>query len=337
MDQYKALYQKILNLSNKILDRKIENQQLLRQDENTVSLLIQFEMVLKRILRETNDRIFEEYMEQEQVRLINDLTIIDEYYQTAWDMYQAFRPRVAEDPALFPGRMLKDHDAVYVIRKKLGSGTRSHVFEATVYPGDELSPGIGRTVAIKEFPDLNLENNFHNELFILRHLDQLEDPGVITMTNGHRLIVMKFHHGYEMTQLIQQLREPLQSREALNDPTNGQHQFQMLLALRDEYAASLRKLHRKGVVHGDAWPSNVLICHGSDGCDGNKYQWIDFELARISSNEADFNKDLALALIAFDYAAGLAPRQLMHYGRAVWNESAGMFEYVLPPLHPVSL
>lgn len=322
-----------MNLSAKIMERNIRDIQLLQQNEIALALLHEFEMSLTKLMQEPDDNVFYELLEMKEMKLFNDLSSIDNQYQKTWDLYQQFRPRVAEDPELFVGMVMENAAGTFVIDKKLGSGTRCHVFEATVYPG-EIAPGQGRKVAIKEFPDLNLDENFHNEVFVLRHLDQLDDVGVIIRKNGHRLVVMKYHSGYEMTDLIKQLRQRPTAIELLLDPHRNQKQYQALIQLRDEYAESLRQLHRKGVIHGDAWPSNVLVCHGVNGCEGNKYAWIDFELAKLSSREEDFDQDLAYALMAFDAAARFSPRELVSYGRTVWNPAREKYEYVLPPLHP---
>jgi serine/threonine protein kinase len=148
----------------------------------------------------------------------------------------------------------------YEIVRQLGKGGM-----ATVYLGRQTS--IGRTVAIKVMP----RHFMHDDTFMQRFerevkvIAELQHPRVLPVFDygqieGRPYIVMAYMAGGTLTDRIEQGPMPLEEIERLVT----------------QIAEGLDHAHRKGVIHRDFKPSNVLLDEH-----GNVYL-ADFGIAKIS-------------------------------------------------------
>jgi serine/threonine protein kinase len=148
----------------------------------------------------------------------------------------------------------------YEIVRQLGKGGM-----ATVYLGRQTS--IGRTVAIKVMP----RHFMHDDTFMQRFerevkvIAELQHPRVLPVFDygqieGRPYIVMAYMAGGTLTDRIEQGPMPLEEIERLVT----------------QMAEGLDHAHRKGVIHRDFKPSNVLLDEH-----GNVYL-ADFGIAKIS-------------------------------------------------------
>jgi serine/threonine protein kinase len=148
----------------------------------------------------------------------------------------------------------------YEIVRQLGKGGM-----ATVYLGRQTS--IGRTVAIKVMP----RHFMHDDTFMQRFerevkvIAELQHPRVLPVFDygqieGRPYIVMAYMAGGTLADRIEQGPMPLEEIERLVT----------------QMAEGLDHAHRKGVIHRDFKPSNVLLDEH-----GNVYL-ADFGIAKIS-------------------------------------------------------
>ncbi len=150
----------------------------------------------------------------------------------------------------------------YTIGDMLGQGGM-----ATVYRAKQSS--IGRTVAIKVMPmffmhEPTFMQRFEREVQVIA---ELQHPRVLPVYDygqieGRPFIVMAYMPGGTLTDLIKQGPMPL-------DET---------VRLMEQIAEGLDHAHRKGVIHRDFKPSNVLLDEN-----GNAYL-SDFGIAKISES-----------------------------------------------------
>ena len=148
----------------------------------------------------------------------------------------------------------------YEIRRKLGEGGM-----ASVYLAEQTS--IGRTVAIKVLPphfmhDPTFMQRFEREVKVSA---DLQHPRVLPVYDygqigGRPYIVMAYMAGGTLADRLQQGPMPLDE----------------VVRLIEQIAEGLDHAHRRGVVHRDFKPSNVLLDQ-----QGNAYL-ADFGIAKIS-------------------------------------------------------
>ena len=178
----------------------------------------------------------------------------------------------------------------YQIAGEIGRGASGVVFKAT-------DPAIGRTVAIKAVPLTALSDPAAHERksdSVLREAQAagtLSHPNIVTvydvLTDGDSTyIVMEFVPGPSLEELLQKHQIP--QRE------------EMLVYLR-QVAEALDYAHRKGIVHRDVKPANILI--SAAGAERTA-KISDFGMADTVARDAMQRGDVAITL---DY---LSPEQI---------------------------
>jgi len=153
----------------------------------------------------------------------------------------------------------------YEIKKELGRGGMATVYRA-------FDPSFDRDVAIKVLPRELLHNPQFSDRFQreVKTIAQLEHPAIVAVYDvgeheGIPFFVMRYMPGGSLTDMIKQGRfNPLDTARIV-----------------ERLASALSYAHRKGVIHRDLKPDNILF--NEDG-----YPFIsDFGIAKIS--EANSN------------------------------------------------
>jgi serine/threonine protein kinase len=155
----------------------------------------------------------------------------------------------------------------YKILDTIGTGATSRVARAH-------DPMIGRVVAIKLFaPEIAKGQARENFLREARVVGQIAHPYIITLhdmgideASGIPYLVMEFIEGQPLDKHLEK----------------GSIPFARACAWAGNVATALAVAHRKGVIHGDVKPANILITE--DG----RVKLTDFGMARLAShNGAD--------------------------------------------------
>jgi serine/threonine protein kinase len=155
----------------------------------------------------------------------------------------------------------------YEIRDRLGSGGMSNVYRAT----DSI---LERTVAVKVLA----EHLSDDERFVARfrrealavaklihpNIVQVYDTGV---DDGRHYIVMEYVEGRSGAQLLQS--------EAPFDP-------EVTVDIGAQSCAGLDYAHRRGIIHRDVKPGNLMIVGGPVGGGGMTVKLTDFGIARAA-------------------------------------------------------
>ncbi len=153
----------------------------------------------------------------------------------------------------------------YEILEIIGSGANSRVARAH-------DPMIGRVVAIKLFPS-QLARGEARQRFLreARVVGQLSHPSIITLhdmgieeSTLTPYLVMEFLEGQPLDRILER----------------GSIPFPRACAWAAEAATALSAAHRKGVIHGDVKPANILIT------DEGRVKLMDFGMARLASRDS---------------------------------------------------
>jgi eukaryotic-like serine/threonine-protein kinase len=153
----------------------------------------------------------------------------------------------------------------YEILEIIGTGAHGRVARAH-------DPMIGRLVAIKLFPK-DLAKGEARLRFIqeARVVGQLSHPSIITLhdmgideATQTPYLVMEFLDGQPLDRILEK----------------GSIPFGKACAWAAEVAAALSVAHRKGVIHGDVKPANMLIT------DDGRVKLMDFGMARLASRDS---------------------------------------------------
>ena len=153
----------------------------------------------------------------------------------------------------------------YEILEIIGTGANGRVARAH----DSM---IGRLVAIKLFPK-ELATGEARQRFIqeARVVGQLSHPSIITLhdmgideATQTPYLVMEFLEGQPLDRILEK----------------GSIPFSKSCAWVAEVACALGVAHRKGVIHGDVKPANVLIT------DDGRVKLMDFGMARLASRDS---------------------------------------------------
>ena len=158
----------------------------------------------------------------------------------------------------------------YQIIDSIGSGANSKVVRAH-------DPMIGRIVAIKLFSPALAQGEGRNKfLQEARVVGQLSHPCIVTLhdmgiddATNTPYLVMEFLEGQPLDKLL----------------GKGNVPFPRACAWVGELASALTIAHRRGVIHGDLKPANVLIL------DDGRVKLTDFGMARLANHD---KKDTAL-------------------------------------------
>ena len=152
----------------------------------------------------------------------------------------------------------------YEILEIIGTGAHGRVARAH----DSM---IGRLVAIKLFPK-ELAKGEARDRFIqeARVIGQLSHPSIITLhdmgideATQTPYLVMEFLDGQPLDRILEK----------------GSIPFSKACAWAAEVACALGAAHRKGVIHGDVKPANMLIT------DDGRVKLMDFGMARLASRD----------------------------------------------------
>jgi len=153
----------------------------------------------------------------------------------------------------------------YQILDTIGIGANSRVVRA-------FDPMIARTVAIKLFPTA-LAAGEGRERFLkeARVVGQISHSSIVALhdmgideTSSTPYLVMEYLEGQPLERMLDK----------------GSIPFPRACAWVAEVALALGVAHRKGIIHGDVKPANILI--GDDG----RIKLTDFGMARLASRDA---------------------------------------------------
>ena len=153
----------------------------------------------------------------------------------------------------------------YEILEIIGTGATGRVARAH----DGM---IGRQVAIKLFSkELATGEGRQRFLQEARVVGQLSHPSIITLhdmgideATQTPYLVMEFLDGQPLDRILEK----------------GSMPFSRACAIVAEVASALAAAHRKGVIHGDVKPANVLIT------DDGRVKLMDFGMARLASRDS---------------------------------------------------
>ena len=153
----------------------------------------------------------------------------------------------------------------YEILEIIGTGAHGRVARAH-------DPMIGRLVAIKLFPK-ELASGEARQRFIqeARVVGQLSHPSIITL---HDMGID------EATQTPYLVMEYLEGQPLDRILEKGSVPYPRACAWAAEVACALGVAHRKGVIHGDVKPANMLIT------DDGRLKLMDFGMARLASRDS---------------------------------------------------
>jgi eukaryotic-like serine/threonine-protein kinase len=152
----------------------------------------------------------------------------------------------------------------YEILEVIGAGANSRVARA-------FDPLIARIVAIKLFPT-ELAHGEARYRFVqeARVVGQISHPAVIALhdmgvdeTSQTPYLVMEFIQGQSLERLLEK----------------GSIPCMKACAWAAELATALAVAHRKGVIHGDVKPANILIT------EDDRVKLTDFGMARLASRD----------------------------------------------------
>ncbi len=153
----------------------------------------------------------------------------------------------------------------YEILEIIGTGAHSRVARAH-------DPMIGRLVAVKLFPP-ELARGEARQRFLqeARVVGQLSHVSIITLhdmgieeSTQTPYLVMEFLEGQTLDRILDK----------------GTIPFPKACAWAAEVAGALTVAHRKGVIHGDVKPANILIT------DDGRVKLMDFGMARLASRDS---------------------------------------------------
>jgi len=152
----------------------------------------------------------------------------------------------------------------YQILETIGTGANSRVVRG-------FDPMIDRSVAIKLFsPQLARGDARTKFIREARVVGKLSHPFIITLhdmgieeTTGTPYLVMELVEGHSVEKAL----------------SSGSVPFQTACAWAAQVAVALNVAHRRGIIHGDVKPANVLITSDS------RTKLTDFGMARLASHD----------------------------------------------------
>src|SRR5215218_2477520 len=175
-----------------------------------------------------------------------------------------------EDPLL--GRVL---DGKYEIVAPLGVGGMGSVYRARrVLIGDEVAVKVLHTKFVN---DETLVERFRREA---RAAAQLQHPNVVTIHDygeargreGFAYIVMELVRGESLRQLLR--------REGRQTPARA-------VSLMRDVCAGVGAAHRRGIVHRDIKPDNIIVVPADEDSPAESVKVVDFGIAKLRDMAAD--------------------------------------------------
>lgn len=153
----------------------------------------------------------------------------------------------------------------YEILEVIGTGATGRVARAH-------DPMIGRLVAIKLFPK-ELAQGEARQRFLqeARVVGRLSHPAIITLHD------MGFDEPTQTPYLVMELLEGQPLDKILD---RGSIPLPRACAMVAEVASALAAAHRKGVIHGDVKPANILVTND------DRVKLMDFGMARLASHDS---------------------------------------------------
>ena len=152
----------------------------------------------------------------------------------------------------------------YQILDTIGVGANSRVVRA-------FDPMIGRSVAIKLFPPA-LANGEGRARFLkeARVVGQISHPSIVALhdmgideSSSTPYLVMEYVEGQPLERMLDK----------------GSIPFPRACAWIGDVASALSLAHRKGIIHGDVKPANILVS------DEGRIKLTDFGMARLASHD----------------------------------------------------
>lgn len=160
---------------------------------------------------------------------------------------------------------MQAHVGRYQLFETLGVGATSRVVRG-------FDPMIGRAVAIKIFPSEIAEGEARNRfLREARVVGQLSHPNIVTLHD------MGIEEATQTPYLVMELVEGVALDRVLE---KGTLPLPRACAWIAHAAEALDVAHKRGIIHGDVKPANILI--SSDG----RVKLTDFGMARVAKGEA---------------------------------------------------
>jgi eukaryotic-like serine/threonine-protein kinase len=152
----------------------------------------------------------------------------------------------------------------YQILETIGIGANSRVVRA-------FDPMIGRTVAIKLFPT-SLATGEARARFLkeARVVGQISHPSIVALhdmgideSSSTPYLVMEYVEGQPLERMLDK----------------GSIPFPRACAWIGDVASALGLAHRRGIIHGDVKPANILVS------DDGRIKLTDFGMARLASRD----------------------------------------------------
>lgn len=193
-------------------------------------------------------------------------------------------PTPAGGPTPFAlGQKLNDR---YVLLESVGAGGFGYVFRAR----DEL---LGRDVALKTLSARRAGQEEDQLLEEARTIARLDHPHIVPIydvgaTDGVTWMAMKLIDGVSLDRLLATERRIDRARS---------------ITFAEQVALALDHAHRRGIIHRDVKPSNILISRRDDGAD---HVWLaDFGIAKILTGKTTTGESLIAGTPSY-----MAPEQI---------------------------
>ncbi|HVF44538.1 MAG TPA: protein kinase [Pyrinomonadaceae bacterium] len=175
-----------------------------------------------------------------------------------------------EDPLV--GRVL---DGKYEIVSRLGAGGMGSVYRARrVLIGDEVAVKVLHTKFVN---DDTLVERFRREA---RAAAQLQHPNVVTIHDygeargreGFAYIVMELVRGESLRQLLRR---------------EGRMTAARAVSLMRDVCAGVGAAHRRGIVHRDIKPDNIIVIPADEDSAAERVKVVDFGIAKLRDMASD--------------------------------------------------
>jgi serine/threonine protein kinase len=171
---------------------------------------------------------------------------------------------MSKDQVCPEGRSLSVQVGRYQIVGTIGAGATSKVVRA-------FDPMIGRHVAIKLFsPQLATDEGRERFIKEARVVGQISHPSIVALhdmgideATSTPYLVMEYIDGQPLDRILEK----------------GSIPYSRACAWVADVATALHVAHRKGIIHGDVKPANVIIT------EEGKVKLMDFGMARLASRD----------------------------------------------------